>query len=149
MASGYGNYRTGAVDGTLPTPSKVPGAVQGAPRRSFTEIFDLSKANVQKVATNRNFVARIPAGHAWQGLRVRASVSLTTTQLKFGDGTDDDAFGVAAAYGTTAEVEKEYLLTVKKGTILAADVDVWMTHTTADLPAAGIVAVEVITSARG
>jgi hypothetical protein len=149
MADGYGNYRTGAVDGTLPTPKKIPGAVNGAPRRSFTEIFDMSKANVQKVATNRNFVARIPAGHALQSITVHSTVSLTTSQLSFGDGTTANLFGAAAAYGTTPEAALSYLRVSKKGVILDVDTDIWMTTTVADLPAAGTVVVEVNTSAKG
>lgn len=149
MADGFGNFRTGASDGTLPVPVRIPGAVNGGRVASFLEKFDLSKSNVQKVATNRNLVVEVPVGHRLLSIKVRSSVSLTTSQLKFGDGTDDDAFGVAAAYGTTAEAEKEYLLVAKKGEPLAADTKIWMTHTTADLPAAGIVVVEVITSARG
>jgi hypothetical protein len=146
---GYGTYRTGAVDGTQPTPNKIPGAVEGGPRRSFTELFDLSKANVDGDSGDVNFVARIPEGHAMQAIKVRSTVSLTTSTLAFGTKADDDAFGTAAAYGTTAEAEKEYLLTAKKGVILDADTDILMKIGTADLPATGVIAVEVITSARG
>ncbi|MCP3730436.1 hypothetical protein M9978_08340 [Sphingomonas sp. MG17] len=149
MADGYGNNRTGASDGTLPVPVKIPGAVNGGRVASFYEKFDLSKANVQKVATNRNLVGEVPVGHRLLSIKVRSSVSLTTSQLKFGDGSDDDKFGVAAAYGTTAEVEKEYLLVAQQGEPLTADTKIWMTHTTADLPGAGLVTVEVRTSARG
>lgn len=146
---GYGNYRTGASDGTQPSPSKIPGQVEGGPRRSFTEIFDLSKTNVSKTAGQSNLVARVPAGHAMQSILVRSTVSLTTSTLAFGTASDPDAFGVAAAYGTTAEVEKEYLLTAKKGVILDEHTDIFMTSGTANLPATGIVVADIITSARG
>lgn len=145
----YDLYRTGAVDGAEPTPTKIPGAVNGGERRSFTAIFDLADAGSNFASGQICYIARIPQGHAMQAIRVRSTVSLTTSTLKFGTAADDDAFGTAAAYGTTAEAEKEYLLTAKKGVILDADTVIRMTIGTANLPASGTVVVEIITSARG
>lgn len=146
---GYGTYRTGAIDGTLPTPKKIPGQVNGGPRRTFVEIFDLSKTNVDKVAGTNNVVAKIPAGHALLSITVRSTVSLTTTTLAFGIAGTAGKYGTAAAYGTTAEVTKEYLLTSRKGVPSEADETIIMTAATADLPASGTVVVEIETVTRG
>lgn len=148
MANGYGNFRTGASDGTLPVPARIPGPVNGGKQDQYVEKFDLSKANVQKVATNRNLVAKIPAGHRLLSIKVRSSVSLTTSQLSFGDGTTADKFGAAAAYGTTAGATIEYLKVAELGEPLAAETAIWMSITTADLPGAGIVAVIIETAPR-
>lgn len=146
---GYGNIRTGVIDGTLPTPLKIAGALNGGQRRSFTEIFDLSKSNVDKVAGTNNVVCDIPVGHALQTILVRSTVSLTTSQLSFGIAGSAALYGAAKAYGTTAEAAIEYLLTAKKGVPLSAAQRLIMTTTVADLPGAGIICVEVTTSARG
>lgn len=146
---GYGTYRTGVLDGTKPTPDKIAGAVNGSMRRSFTEIYDLSKANVDKVSGTTNVVADIPAGHAIQAIHVRSTVSLTTSTLAFGVAGTPAKYGAAAAYGVTPEASKDYLNTSKKGTMLAAGERLIMTSGAADLPAVGIVVVEVVTSARG
>lgn len=146
---GYGNYRTGASDGTLPTPKKIPGVVEGSPNRSFTEVFDLSKSNVDKTSGTKNLVARIPEGHILLAIKVRSTVSLGTSTLAFGDGTTADRFGSAAAYGTTPEAQVDYLKTAQKGEILSAPVNIWMTSGTANLPSSGRVVVEIVTAARG
>jgi hypothetical protein len=146
---GYGNIRTGVIDGTLPTPLKLAGAHNNAPVRSFTEIFDLSKTNVDKVAGTSNVIADIPDGHAIQSIIVRSTVSLTTTQLSFGSATSLAAIGAAKAYGTTPELSVEYLNTSYKGRQLTAVSRIFMTATVADLPSTGTIVVEIRTSARG
>lgn len=146
---GYGNYRTGSIDGSLPTPTKQPGAINDGTRRVFLEIFDLSKANVDKVAGTSNVVADVPAGHAILAIWVRSTVSLTTSQLAFGIAGTAAKFGAAAAYGTTPEASKDYLLASQKGVILPAAQRIIMTDTVADLPGTGTIVVEVITAARG
>lgn len=145
----YDLYRTGAVDGTEPTPTKIPGAVNGGERRSFTARFDLADSASNFASGQKCFCSTIPQGHALQAIRVRSTVSLTTSTLKFGTAASDALYGSAAAYGTTPDVEKEYLLTAQKGLILGADANILMTIGTANLPASGTVVVEIITSARG
>jgi hypothetical protein len=149
MANGYGNFRSGSsADGTIVGAKKIPGAINGAKKRVFVEKFDLSKATVAKVVADKLLVANIPAGHAILSINVRSTVSLTTSTLAFGDGTTANKFGTAAVYGTTPEVDKEYLKTSEKGEPLAADTNLWATIAVADLPGAGIVVVEVETAAR-
>jgi hypothetical protein len=146
---GYGNIRTGVIDGTLPTPLKIPGALNDGPTRAFVEIFDLSKTNVDKVAGTNNICFDIPDGHAPMAIIVRSTVSLTTSQLAFGITGTVAKFGTAKAYGTTPELAVEYLLTSMKGVQVVGNQRVIMTCTVADLPGAGIICVEMRTSARG
>lgn len=148
---GYGNYRTGVVDGTDPSPKKIPGAFNGGNVASFIERFDLAQANVLKNIGQNNLVAAIPADHAITSIKVSSSVSLTTSQLKFGTAADDDLFGTAKAYGTTADAVVEYLLTSQRGVLLtgAPDTEVLMGIATANLPGAGIIVVEIETVTTG
>lgn len=148
---GYGSYRTGVVDGTDPSPKKIPGAFNGGDKKTFVERFDLSLAAVLKNIGQNNLVASIPKDHAILSIKVSSTVSLTTSQLKFGTAADDDLYGTAKAYGTTADAVVEYLLTSQRGVLLTGDpdTDVLMGITTANLPGAGIIVVEIETVTTG
>lgn len=141
---GYGSYRAAATGASL-----MPAAINGGGRQAFVEVFDLSQSAVLKTSGTNNLVAKIPAGHVLLSINVRSTVSLTTSTLAFGTAASAAVFGTAAAYGTTAEVTKEYLLTAQKGVELAADTEILMTSGSANLPSTGIVVVEIETSARG
>lgn len=145
---GYGSYRAERLGGTKPTPPKVPAAVSDGIVRTFTEIFDLSKAEVDKVSGTSNVVATLPAGLALMAIKVRAGVSLGTATLAFGTAAQPTLFGAAAAYGTTPEVEKEYLPVARKGVILETSAQVIMTTGAANLPAAGTIVVDIIASGK-
>jgi hypothetical protein len=146
---GYGNYRTGVVDGTDPSPGKIPGAFNNGSKKTFVERFDLSKANVLKNIGQNNLVANIPAGHAILSIKVSSTVSLTTSTLAFGTAASAALYGTAKVYGTTADVVLEYLLTSKRGELLTAGTDVLMTAAAANLPGAGIIVVEIETVTTG
>lgn len=146
---GYGSYRTGVIDGTDPSPKKIPGHVNGGNVCKFVERFDLSLSNVLKNAGQNDVVCSIPENHAVLSIKVSSSVSLTTSQLKFGTAADDDFFGTAKAYGTTAEAVVEYLLTAQRGAILSEATQLLMGITTANLPSSGIIVVEVETVTTG
>lgn len=143
---GYGNYRTGVSDGTLPAPAKAPGSVNNSSKKSFIEIFDLSKANVLKNIAQNNLCCNVPAGHVPVSILVSSSVSLTTTTLSFGPAASPASWGAAKAYGTTPDVVAEYLLTTKRGQIQSAGTDLLMTIGAANLPGAGFIVVEVVTN---
>lgn len=146
---GYGSYRTGVIDGTDPSPKKIPGHVNGGNACKFIEKFDLSQSNVLKNAGQNNVVCDIPENHAPLSIKVSSSVDLTTSQLKFGTVADDDLFGTAKAYGTTPNAVVEYLLTSQRGNILSEGARLLMGITTANLPGAGIIVVEVETVTTG
>lgn len=147
--AGYGTYREPVIGSGAANAGLLPGAINGGRRVSFTEIFNLADSAVLKTAGTANVVARIPAGHVLQSITVRSTVSLGSSTLAFGTADNDDAFGTAAAYGTTAEVTKEYLLTAQKGVALEEETEVLMTAASANLPSSGTVVVEIVASARG
>lgn len=149
MAFGYGNFRTGAIDGSLPVAAKIPGAVAGGNVCCFTEVFDLSKSNVLKTAGTANVVAGKPSGHILLGIEIVSSVSLTTSQLAFGTAATPAKYGAAAAYGTTPNVRKTWDVATAENAISDSAEQIIMTSSTADLPAAGIVVVRMYTAARG
>ncbi len=143
---GYGNFRTGVVDGTDPSPGKIPATANNSSKKSFIERFDLSKANVLKNIAQNNLAANIPAGHMPVSILVSSTVSLGTSTLAFGPSGAPASWGAAKAYGTTPDAVVEYLLTSKRGEIQAAGTDLLMTIGGANLPGAGIIVVEVVTN---
>jgi hypothetical protein len=149
MATGYGTNRTGAIDKTLPTPKRIPPAMNNGAMRMFSERFDLSLANVKKVVADNNVICDLPAGFVPSSIRVSSTVSLTTSTLAFGITGTTGKYGTAAAYGTTPEVVKEYLLTSRRGVALTADERLIMTVAVADLPGTGTIVVEVEGSMAG
>lgn len=146
---GYGNYRTGVVDGTDPSPGKIPGAFNNGSKKVFVEKFDLSKANVLKTAGAGNYVAKIPEGHAIMSIKVSSSVSLTTSTLSFGSATVETAVTPAKAYGTTAEAVIEYVTTAQRAALRSTGIDLYMFGQVATLPGVGIIVVEIETVTTG
>lgn len=146
---GYGNYRTGVVDGTDPSPGKIPGAFNNGSKKTFIEKFDLSKANVLKNIGQNNLCCNLPAGHAPMSIKVSSSVSLTTSTLSFGSASSPALLGAAKVYGVTPDVVTEYLPTTKRSELQATGTDVLMTIGAANLPGAGIIIVEVETVTTG
>lgn len=146
---GYGNFRTGVVDGTDPSPGKIPGAFNNGSKKTFVERFDLSKANVLKNIAQNNLVANIPAGHAPLSIKVSSSVSLTTSTLAFGTVASPASWGPAKAYGVTPDVVTEYLLTTKRAELQANGTDILMTIGAANFPGAGTIIVEIETVTTG
>lgn len=146
MAIGFGTLRTAAAVGAS---GLIHASQNGGVKKSYIEIFDLADADIDKNSGDFNLCFDIPEGEAPLSLTVMSSVSLTTSQLKFGTIADDDLLGTAKAYGTTANVAVEYLLATMKGKPLDARTRVYMGITTANLPATGTVVVELETSARG
>lgn len=144
---GYGNFRTGVIDGTKPTPGKVHGSVNGGKQRIFKEAFDLSKANVDKVADTTNICFKKPKGHIVDLIRVVSSVSLTTSQLAFGISGTPAKYGAAKAYGTTANAPIDWHVATAEDDISDDEETIIMTASVADLPASGIVVVTMKTSA--
>lgn len=144
---GYGTFRTGVIDGTKPTPAKVHGAVNGGKARIFKESFDLSKANVDKVAGTTNVCFKKPKGHIVDNIRVVSSVSLTTSQLAFGIAGTAAKYGAAKAYGTTANAPVEWHVATAEDDISDNEETIIMTASVADLPGAGILNVTMTTSA--
>lgn len=146
---GYGSFRSGIVDGTAPTPGKLPAAINGGNVCLFAEVFDLSLAAVEKVVGTKNFVARKPKGHALISIEVISTVSLTTSQLSFGIIGATTKYGAAKAYGTTAKARVLWDEPSLLDTIPEVDEDIWMYGLTTDLPGAGKIAVQMLTAARG
>lgn len=146
---GYGNFRTGVLDGTKPTPDKLPGAINGGQRRVYLERFDLSKANVDKVSGTNNIVADIPDNQALIGINVSSTVSLGTSTLSFGTAANATLYSAATAYGTTPDAVIQYLRASLRGVLLTARTRIIMTSGTANLPSSGTIVVEIVTAARG
>lgn len=146
MATGTGTLRAASGVGAN---GQIPASQNGGVKTSYIEVFDLAAAAFEGASGDFNLVAQIPQGDAITAIKVRSSVSLTTAQLKFGTLADDDLFGTAKAYGTTANAEVDYLLAAQAGQPLAALTSIYMGITTAALPASGTVVVEVETSTRG
>lgn len=146
MATGFGTLRNAAGLGAS---GLMHAAQNGGVKKTYIEIFDLADADIAKNSGDFDLCFEIPEGEAPLSLKVQSSVSLTTSQLKFGTLADDDLLGTAKAYGTTANAVVEYLLAAVKGVPLAARTKVYMGITTANLPGTGIVVVELETSARG
>lgn len=146
MATGNGNLRalTGAaVSGMLSA------AQNGGRVKNYIEIFDLSLASVAKAINDDNLCFDIPGGEVPLSLNVQSSVSLTTSQLRFGTKAVPDSLGAAAAYGTTANALIEYLRATVRGRPLTARTRVFMSILSANLPSSGIIVVEMETCARG
>lgn len=146
MATGFGTLRTAAAVGAL---GLMAAAQNGGRKKTYIEIFDLADADFEGANGDFNLCFDIPEGEAPLSLKAQSSVSLTTSQLKFGTTADDDLLGPAKAYGTTANAVVEYLPATMKGKPLAARTRVYMGITTANMPASGILVVELETSARG
>ena len=145
---GYGTFRTGtAYDGTSPSPALVHGAVEGGKKRGFLESFDLSKANVDKVAGTFNVCFKKPKGHVVRKISAVSSVSLTTTQLAFGVSGATGKYGAAKAYGTAANAEVVWHVATAEDDLDTDAETIIMTASVADLPGAGIVNVEMETLA--
>lgn len=146
MATGTGTLRTASGVGAS---GQIPASQNGGGKKSYIEIFDLAGASFEGAIADINLVAQIPQGEAITGIKVRSSVSLGTSQLKFGTLADDDLFGTAKAYGGTANAEVDFLLAAQAGKPMAALTTIYMGITTANMPGAGTVVVEVETSSRG
>lgn len=146
MAIGFGLLRTAAALGAA---GLLNASQDGGHKKTYIERFDLADPDIAKAINDSNLCFEIPEGETPLSLTVQASVSLTTSQLKFGTLADDDLLGTAKAYGTTANAVVEYLIATMKGVPLADRTKVYMGITTANLPATGIIVVELETSARG
>ncbi len=146
MATGFGTLRTAAALGAA---GLMAASQDGGRVKTYIEIFDLADADIAKTAGDFNLCFDIPEGEAPLSLTVASSVSLTTSQLKFGSEADDDLLGAAKAYGTTANAVVEYLLASKMGVPLEERTRLLMGITSANLPSTGIVVVKLETSARG
>lgn len=146
---GYGTIRNPVENPASPAAAKMAGVYDGNNVRNHLEIFDLADADFDGDADESNLVCKLPAGTMLKSIIVASSVSLTTSQLSFGDADDPDRFGAAAAYGTTAGVREEYLDVASIGTVIAEETALYMTATEANLPASGTIAVQVETVSRG
>lgn len=146
---GYGTFRNDALSGSKPSPSAIPGAVQGGKVRIFAESFDLSKASVDKNTGTTNFCFRKPKGHAVSRIVVESNVSLTTTQLAFGIAGTPAKYGAAKVYGTTPDVEITWIVAGNALAISETEEDIIMTISAANLPGAGIVNVKMQTFSKG
>lgn len=146
MATGFGLLRTAAGLGAA---GLLPAAVDGGRMKTYIERFDLADADMAKANGDFNLCFDIPEGEAPLSLNVMSTVSLTTSQLRFGTKTTADLLGAAKAYGTTPEVTVEFLRASVKGVPLTGLTRVFMGITTANLPATGIIVVELETSAAG
>lgn len=149
MTLGYGTFRTGVSDGSLPVAAKVPGQVNGGNPAVYVESFDLSKANVNKANGTSNFLATKPEGHVVLGIEVVSSVGLAAATLAFGIASAPAKYGAAAAYGANADTRKTWDVTTAEDDISTGPEDIIMTIGAADLPAAGIVVARMYTAARG
>jgi hypothetical protein len=146
MPTGNGSIR--ALNG-LGRAGLMPAPQNGGRKETFIERFDLADAAVQRLINDDNLVCDLPEGVAILSIKVSSTVSLTTSQLRFGTKSSPALYGAAKAYGTTAEAVIEYLNTAQRGVPLAARVRLFMGILSANLPSSGIIVVEVETSARG
>jgi hypothetical protein len=139
----------GVTDGSVSPAKKSDGRRQDAKLRIKTATLNLASSTVDKVAGTVNNLFKLPRGCGYEGIMVQSSVSLTTSQLKFGIVGDDAIFGALKAYGTTAEAEVKWGSVAQKGATPSDDDRmVIMTSGTADLPGAGIVRVTLFYSGR-
>jgi hypothetical protein len=146
MATGFGTLRTAAALGAL---GLMHASQNGGCKKAYVEIFDLADADMAKANGDFNLCFEIPEGEAPLSLKVQSTVSLGTSQLKFGTIDNDDLMATSKAYGTTAEAVVEYLLASVKGVPLTERTRVYMGITAANLPSTGKIVVELETSARG
>lgn len=147
MATGFGTLRTAAGVGAS---GLIHAALNGGVKKSYTERFDLASADFEGANGDMNLVAKIPEGEVITGITVQSSVSLTTSTLSFGTAVDPDLYAAAKAYGTTVNAEVKYpVLAAVKGVPLDGLTAIYMAIAAANLPAAGIVVVEIETSTRG
>lgn len=127
----------------------MPAPQNGGRKEVFIERFDLADAATLKTTSDDNLVCDLPEGVAILSIKVSSTVSLTTSQLRFGTKASPALYGAAKAYGTTAEAVVEYLNTSVRGVPLTAAARVFMGITTTNLPSSGTIVVEIETSARG
>lgn len=146
MPTGNGSIR--ALTG-LGRAGLMPAPLNGGRKETFIERFDLADAAVQRLINDDNLVCELPEGVAITSIKVSSTVSLTTSQLRFGTKASAALYGAAKAYGTTAEAVVEYLNTAQRGVPLPARVRLFMGILSANLPISGTIVVEVETSARG
>lgn len=145
MAQGTSNIMK-ALDGN----GQVNGSVHNAKSRQFRAILDLSSADVKGAIGDTNKITRLPVGVVVDHIRVVSSVSLTTSTLAFGTASAANKFGAAAVYGTTAKEAKNWFEpTVMDDPVLTKGEDVIMTIGAANLPATGLIVVDVFVTARG
>jgi hypothetical protein len=139
----------GVTDGSVSPARKSDGRRQDAKLRVKVATLNLALASVDKVSGTFNDLFKLPRGCGYEGIMVQSSVSLTTSQLKFGIKGDDAIFGAFKAYGTTAEAEVVWGSVAQKGATPSDDDRmIRMTSGTADLPASGIVRVLLYYSGR-
>lgn len=146
MATGFGTLRTATGVGQA---GQIPAPQNGGRKKAYIEIFDLADTDFEGNNGDNNLCFDVPEGEAPLSLKVQSSVSLGTSQLKFGTLADDDLLATAKAYGTSANAVIEYLLAAQKGVPMAARTRVYMGVSNANLPSSGTVVVELETSTRG
>lgn len=129
---------------------KTSGIVYQVNPIQYRAVLDLSLTAVAKVSGDNNIVARLPPSVVIDHVRVVSSVSLTTSQLSFGIAGSTAKYGALKAYGTVAKTPVDWFEpTVMDDAPATAVEDILMTIGTADLPAAGIVIVDIFVTARG
>lgn len=139
----------GVTDGSVSPAKKSDGRRQDAKLRVKVATLNLASSTVDKVSGTVNSLFKLPRGCGYEGIMVQSSVSLGTSQLKFGFVGSDAALGAFKAYGTTAEAEVKWGSVAQKNADISDDDRmVIMTSGTADLPSAGIIRVTLFYSGR-
>lgn len=148
MAQGYSAELLGVLDSTLNPAAKASGMVHGAKLRRYRATLDLALATVKKANGDTNVLCRLPKGEAFAYGVITVSATLATSTVAIGTAATAAKYKAAAVH-TTADAPA---LFGKASAIddapLADHEDVIMTIAVADLPAAGIIVVDIFTSGR-
>jgi hypothetical protein len=150
MPTGYGTNAKGVLDGTDPL-KKVSGAKWGGNPRNFREVLDLANADVKRVVADTNLLFKKPRGTIITGMSVVSSVSLGTSTLAFGVAGATSKYGAAKAYGVTAKARVDWYEPAAMDDDDADGLEevVFVTIGTADLPASGIVIIDMEVLSKG
>ena len=149
MAQGFAAELVGVLDGTLTTPGKSDGRVQGGNMRAFCATLDMALAAVAKASGDTNVLARIPAGYKPLYLVLTASATMgAAATLALGNATTAGKYRAAAVFTAVDTPTITMLSSAADDAPLTASEDVLLTIGTAALPGAGVLNVVIVCAGR-
>lgn len=148
MAEGVSAEFTGVLDGSLLPAAKADGRSINAKVRAFVATLDLSLAAVKKASGDTNVCFRVPRGYRFLYGLLNASATMgATATIAIGVSGTPAKFRAAAIF-TAAAPTLFGVSTAADDAPLSADEDVIITIAAADLPASGVLVVQMFYSAR-
>ena len=149
MPQGVSAEYAGVLDGSVLPAAKADGALLGAKLRIYQATFNLALAAVAKVNGDTNVCFRLPKGckPVLGFLNSSATMGAVST-IAVGNATTAGKYRAAAVH-TTANAPQFFMLSSADDDAALTDYeDVIITIAAADLPAAGILRVVILASAR-